>query len=190
MWIALTYHLQRRCPYHEGAGSGNLPVARGRVCRKDHQRRQLEPPGLASAGASRSDAVRDDPMTRASAPPPILEAQHVSQQFTLPGGHVLEALHDVSLAVHEREVVALVGPSGGGKSTLLRLLVGLARPSAGEVRYRGTPVAGVLSTAAMVFQSFALLPWLSVEQNVEMGLEARGVAEDGRRQAASRAIEI
>ena len=121
---------------------------------------------------------------------PMLEAQHVSQQFVLPGGHDLQALRDVSLAIHEHEVVALVGPSGCGKSTLLRVLVGLTRPSEGTVLYRGTPVTGVLSTAAMVFQSFALLPWLTVEQNVEMGLEARGVSEADRRQAAERAVQV
>jgi NitT/TauT family transport system ATP-binding protein len=120
----------------------------------------------------------------------MLEAQHVSQQFLLPGGHDLQALRDISLAIREREVVALIGPSGCGKSTLLRLLVGLTRPSAGTVLYRGAPVTGVLSTAAMVFQSFALLPWLTVRQNVEMGLEARGVGEAERRQAAARAVEV
>ena len=119
---------------------------------------------------------------------PILEARHVSQRFTQPHGESLEALRDISLTVREREVVALVGPSGCGKSTLLRLLVGLARPTSGEVLYRGARVSGVLSTAAMVFQSFALLPWLTVEQNVVMGLAARGVAEDDQRRAAARAI--
>ena len=121
---------------------------------------------------------------------PMLEAHHVSQRFVLPGGHSLEALRDVSLAINEREVVALVGPSGSGKSTLLRILVGLDRPTSGEVRYRGVPVTGVLSSAAMVFQSFALLPWLTVDQNVEMGLEARGVGEADRRKTATRAIEL
>jgi len=106
----------------------------------------------------------------AAAAPPILEAQHVSQQFVLPGGHDLQALRDINLAINEHEVVALVGPSGSGKSTLLRLLVGLTHPSAGAVLYRGRPVMGVLSSAAMVFQSFALLPWITVEQNVEKGL--------------------
>jgi len=129
-------------------------------------------------------------MTASTTTTPLLEAQHVSQQFGLPGGHALEALRDVSLAINEREVVALVGPSGCGKSTLLRLLVGLSRPSAGAVRYRGSPVTGVLSKAAMVFQSFALLPWLTVEQNVEMGLAARGVAETARHAAAARAVEL
>ena len=129
-------------------------------------------------------------MTASTTTTPLLEAQHVSQQFGLPGGHTLEALRDVSLAINEREVVALVGPSGSGKSTLLRILVGLDRPTSGEVRYRGVPVMGVLSSAAMVFQSFALLPWLTVDQNVEMGLEARGVGEADRRKTATHAIEL
>ncbi len=118
----------------------------------------------------------------------MLEARHVSQRFTQPHGQSLEALRDVSMTVREREVVALVGPSGCGKSTLLRLLVGLARPTSGGVLYRGVPVDGVISSAAMVFQSFALLPWLTVEQNVVMGLAARGVGESDRRLAAARAI--
>ena len=127
-------------------------------------------------------------MTGATTVPALLEAQGVSQRFALPGGQTLEALRDIDLTVREREIVALIGPSGSGKSTLLRMLVGLAHPSAGVVRYRGTPVTGVLSSAAMVFQSFALLPWLTVEQNVEMGLAARGMAAGDRRAAAARAI--
>ncbi|HMA43826.1 MAG TPA: ATP-binding cassette domain-containing protein [Gemmatimonadales bacterium] len=120
----------------------------------------------------------------------LLEADRVSQRFTLPGGAALEALREVSLAIREREVVALVGPSGCGKSTLLRLLTGLIPPTAGRVCYRGVPVDGVLSSAAMVFQSFALLPWLTVRQNVDMGLAARGVAPAQRHHAASRAIDL
>ena len=104
----------------------------------------------------------------------LLEARQVTQRFRLPNGQVLEALRDVSLSVREHEVVALVGPSGCGKSTLLRLFAGLARPGDGAVLYRGHPLDGVLAAAAMVFQSFALLPWLTVAENVAMGLEARG----------------
>lgn len=130
-------------------------------------------------------------MSVSTEPPALLlEADHVSHRFSLPGGQWLEALRDVSLAIREREVVALVGPSGCGKSTLLRLLVGLIRPTGGTVRYRGEPVAGVLSSAAMVFQSFALLPWLTVRENVAMALEARGVAPAQRHHAASHAIDL
>ena len=120
----------------------------------------------------------------------LLEARGVSQRFALPGGQEFQALREVDLTIREREVVALVGPSGCGKSTLLRLLIGLIRPSSGDVRYRGAPVDGVLSSAAMVFQSFALLPWLTVRENVGMGLEARGVSGTARRDAVTRAIDL
>jgi NitT/TauT family transport system ATP-binding protein len=120
----------------------------------------------------------------------LLEARQVSQRFSQPNGQVLEALRDVTLAVHPHEVVALVGPSGCGKSTLLRLFAGLARPAAGAVLYRGQPLDGVLAPAAMVFQSFALLPWFTVAENVAMGLEARGVKGSAARGAVERAISL
>ena len=122
--------------------------------------------------------------------PLLLEARHVTQRFRLPNGQVIEALRDVSLNVCEQEVVALVGPSGCGKSTLLRLFAGLARPADGSVLYRGRPLKGVLGAAAMVFQSFALLPWFTVSENVAMGLEARGVNGAARRDAVARAINL
>jgi NitT/TauT family transport system ATP-binding protein len=128
-----------------------------------------------------------------TAPPngqPLLEARNVIQRFRMPGGGEFEAIRDISLAVREREIIAFVGPSGCGKSTLLRLLAGLTRPTAGQVLYRGQPVEGVLSSASMVFQSFALLPWLTVEQNVAMGLAARGTdAEPEVEAAVKHAIE-
>ena len=120
----------------------------------------------------------------------LLEARRVTQRFKLPNGQVLEALREVSLAVREHEVVALVGPSGCGKSTLLRLFAGLARPADGTVLYRGQPLDGVLGAAAMVFQSFALLPWLTVAENVAMGLDARGVHAGAQRDAVARAINL
>ena len=120
----------------------------------------------------------------------LVEAREVSQSFRLPTGQDFEALRNVSLTIREGEVVALVGPSGCGKSTLLRLLCGLARPVSGDVRYRGRPVDGVLPTAAMVFQSFALLPWFTVEQNVAMGLAPRGKLRGGDGAAVARAIEL
>ncbi len=132
-------------------------------------------------------------MNAGMAPPvggTLLEARGVSQRYRLPDGQDFQALRDVSLTVREREVVALVGPSGCGKSTLLRMLSGLAKPAAGQVLYRGKPVEGVLSSAAMVFQSFALLPWLTVQQNVAMGLAPDGTLRSGDTAAAARAIEL
>jgi NitT/TauT family transport system ATP-binding protein len=119
----------------------------------------------------------------------LLEAKGIIQRYQLPNHGEFEALRDVSLTIREREVVALVGPSGCGKSTLLRLLTGLTRPTAGQVLYRSQPVEGVLATAAMVFQSFALLPWLSVEDNVAMGLAARGRSGGDHEAAVKQAIE-
>ncbi len=125
-------------------------------------------------------------------PHALLEARQVSHRFRLPNGQTLEALRHVSVAIHEREVVAFVGPSGCGKSTLLRLLTGLMRPSEGDILYRGQSLDGVLAPAAMVFQSFALLPWFTVAENIAMGLEARGPGGSGNgvRQAVERAIDL
>ena len=88
----------------------------------------------------------------------LIEAEHVSKSFPSADGSILHVLDDVTVTLHEGEVVALLGKSGSGKSTLLRTLAGLIAPSAGEVRYRGTPLNGANPGAAMVFQSFALMP--------------------------------
>jgi len=121
------------------------------------------------------------------APQVLLDAQHVTQKYRLPNAGEFEALRDVTLTVKEREIVAFVGPSGCGKSTLMRILAGLARPAAGVVTYRGKPVEGVLSTAAMVFQSFALLPWLSVVRRLQVP-PADG--EPHRHAAVAHAVEL
>src|SRR5579883_3543043 len=105
---------------------------------------------------------------------PLLELRHVSKNFKHAKGN-LRVLEDINFNVEEGEFVAIVGPSGSGKSTLLRIMNGLIPPSAGQVLYKGKQVDGINPECALVFQSFALLPWLSVKANVEMGLEARGV---------------
>ena len=87
-------------------------------------------------------------------------------------------LENVTLNVPRGEVIALLGRSGSGKSTLLRILAGLIQPSSGQVRVKGAPLDGPNSDVAMVFQSFALLPWLTVQENAELGLFARGVAKE------------
>lgn len=119
----------------------------------------------------------------------LVEAVEVTKTFdTLEGP--LPVLDGVSLEVRAGEIVALLGKSGSGKSTLLRCIAGLIPPSAGMVRYRGQPLSGTNPGVAMVFQTFALLPWLTVQQNVELGLEARGVGEQERVERAVRAIDL
>jgi NitT/TauT family transport system ATP-binding protein len=122
---------------------------------------------------------------------PLLEARRVTKRFSLPAGNGESTiLQDVDLTLEEGEVVILLGKSGSGKSTLLRILAGLIPPSAGEVRYRGQVVRGPCPGAAMVFQTFALLPWLDVLGNVELGLKARGMPPAARRDKALRLIDL
>jgi NitT/TauT family transport system ATP-binding protein len=99
-------------------------------------------------------------------------------------------LDGVSLTLREGEIVALLGKSGSGKSTMLRCIAGLIAPSGGTVSYRGTPLNGANPGVAMVFQSFALLPWLTVQQNVELAMQAREVPEGERQAKALRAIDL
>ena len=120
----------------------------------------------------------------------IVEVEHVSKSFPSADGNTLTVLDDVSLTLREGEVVALLGKSGSGKSTLLRMIAGLIAPSTGEVRYRGEVLNGANPGVGMVFQSFALMPWLSVQANVELGLYARGVPEAERRVRALQAIDM
>jgi len=114
----------------------------------------------------------------------------VSHAFTLPSGQRLEVLRDVSVQVRPDEVVALLGPSGCGKSTILRILAGLLRPSAGEVRAHGQPLQGLAPGVAIVFQGFALFPWMTVRENVLAVLRAARLSdvEAGRR--ATEAIRL
>lgn len=119
----------------------------------------------------------------------LLEIDGVGMSFTAADGDRLQVLDHIDLNLHDGEIVALLGRSGSGKSTLLRLVAGLIAPTRGQVRYRGQPVNGANPGAALVFQSFALLPWLSVQDNVELGLAARGVPPRQRRERALEAID-
>jgi NitT/TauT family transport system ATP-binding protein len=120
----------------------------------------------------------------------IIEADSVTKTFTTPDGRALPVLDGVSFTLREGEIVALLGKSGSGKSTLLRCAAGLIAPSSGTVTYRGTPLNGANPGVAMVFQSFALLPWLTVQQNVELAMQARDVPEAQRRDKALHAIDL
>jgi NitT/TauT family transport system ATP-binding protein len=119
----------------------------------------------------------------------LLQTEGVSKAFPIPDGE-LTVLEDVDLQVAPGEVVALLGRSGSGKSTLLRILAGLIPPSRGRVLANGIELSGANPGVAMVFQSFALLPWLTVQENAELGLYARGVPKGDCSEAAAHALEM
>src|SRR6476661_4919973 len=117
----------------------------------------------------------------------ILSARNVMKYF---GEDRRPVLEHVSVELNEGEFVALLGPSGSGKLTLLRILAGLMEPSSGDVLVHGTLLEGPNPNVAIVFQSFALFPWLDVLQNVELGLLSMEVSDDERRQRAVKAIDL
>ncbi|KAA2252701.1 nitrate/sulfonate/bicarbonate ABC transporter ATP-binding protein [Solihabitans fulvus] len=120
----------------------------------------------------------------------LVDVDAVHKSFTGAGGAELKVLEDIRLSIHAGEIVALLGKSGSGKSTLLRTIAGLISPTRGTVRYRGRELTGANPGVAMVFQTFALMPWLTVQANVELGLAARGVPQAERRDAALAAIDL
>src|SRR5579863_4738467 len=120
----------------------------------------------------------------------LLKAEQITKAFPLPAGGEQTVLEDITLNIASGEVVALLGRSGSGKSTLLRILAGLIPPSRGRVLKNGALLDGPNSGVAMVFQSFALLPWLTVQENAELGLFARGVSRDTCEKEALRALSM
>ncbi len=121
---------------------------------------------------------------------PLLDVQSVCQAFRKPDGDELVVLEGVNLTLREGEIVGLLGRSGSGKSTLLRAIAGLSTPTGGEVRYLGQSVAGPAAGISMVFQSFALFPWLTVLENVQIGLEALRLQPTEMRKRSLQAIDL
>ena len=127
----------------------------------------------------------------AAASPNLLEVTHVSKSYKKGSGEQgTPILDNVSMTLTDGEIVGLLGRSGCGKSTLLRIVSGLIKPSEGGVVYLGNPVDQPADGIAMVFQSFALFPWLTVQENVEFGLRAQGVAEDQAHLRSLKAIDL
>ncbi len=120
----------------------------------------------------------------------LIRIRNCRQSYHKESSADLVVLDDVDLTLTAGEIVGLLGRSGSGKSTLLRIASGLLRPTAGEVTWRGMPLRGPAPGVAMVFQSFALFPWLTVQANVELGLEAKGVARAERERLAEEAIDL
>jgi NitT/TauT family transport system ATP-binding protein len=120
----------------------------------------------------------------------LLEVNHCGQAYPKDSNNELIVLDDVNVSLRSGEIVGLLGRSGSGKSTLLRIIAGLLSPTRGEVLWQGKPVRGPVRGVSMVFQSFALFPWLSVQENVELGLEAQGVPRAVRESRAEDAIDL
>ena len=127
---------------------------------------------------------------RVSVGRPLVKVDGVCRSYHRGGGQDLLVLDRVSLALRPNEIVSLLGRSGSGKSTLLRIIAGLMPSTGGAVTIDGETVTGPARQVAMVFQSFALFPWLTVLENVEIGLEAQGIAPDERKKRALAAIDL
>jgi NitT/TauT family transport system ATP-binding protein len=125
-----------------------------------------------------------------SSPALLLRTDAVCKTYQMPDHHARLVLDHVDFTLRDGEIVAILGKSGSGKSTFLRILAGLVPPSDGAVQYRGQIVTEPAHGVAMVFQSYALFPWLTVLGNVELGLEAQGVASAERRRRAVAAIDV
>jgi len=119
----------------------------------------------------------------------IIRAERVEKYYAQPSENRIQVISPTDLAIVPGEIVALLGPSGSGKSTLLRMLTGLSVPSAGQVYWHEKPIGSVETNVSIVFQSFALFPWLTVLENVEAPLQARGMEAAERRQRAMKMLD-
>jgi NitT/TauT family transport system ATP-binding protein len=120
---------------------------------------------------------------------PIIRAQQVEKFYAQPSENRIQVISPTDLSIVPGEIIALLGPSGSGKSTLLRMLAGLSRPSGGQVFWHGQPISKVQINVSIVFQSFALFPWLTVLENVEAPLVARGLDPEERRHRSLRILD-
>jgi NitT/TauT family transport system ATP-binding protein len=135
-------------------------------------------------------APTNSAVAKVPAPEVLLEIKALRQTYQKGASDALLVLEGVDMTLKAGEIVGLLGRSGAGKSSLLRIIAGLTRPAAGEVRWRGRPLSGPTESIAMVFQSFALFPWLTVLENVELGLEPLGVPPAERRSRSLAAIDL
>src|SRR5258707_11995658 len=145
---------------------------------------------MPSENAVFASADQEKPMLDQSTQPSLLDIRGVCRSFPKGRGEDLLVLEKVDLTLRSGEIVGLLGRSGSGKSTLLRIIAGLITPSSGDAKCRGETIKGPPNGVSMVFQSFALFPWLTVLQNVELGLEALGIDSTERRTRALAAIDL
>jgi NitT/TauT family transport system ATP-binding protein len=143
---------------------------------------------LAAAPSEAPQPAAAAPLAPAPPVETIIQACQVEKKFQQPDGHDIQVIAPVDLCIESGAIIALLGPSGCGKSTLLRILSGLTKPSSGTVFWHNQPLTECGPNVAIVFQSFALFPWLTVLENVEVPLLARGMLHDQRHRRALDAL--
>jgi NitT/TauT family transport system ATP-binding protein len=139
--------------------------------------------------ATQNQAANQATGAAPGAPEPIIRAEKIEKYYAQPSENRIQVIAATDLSIVSGEILALLGPSGSGKSTMLRMLTGLSRPSAGQVYWHGKPIAEAEINVSIVFQSFALFPWLTVLQNVEAPLQARGVEPEARRARSMKMLD-
>jgi NitT/TauT family transport system ATP-binding protein len=135
---------------------------------------------IASTGVATTDSLSG---------PPIIRAVQIEKYYAQPSQNRIQVISPTDLSIVPGEILALLGPSGSGKSTMLRMMTGLSKPSAGQVYWHDKPIAEAEINVSIVFQSFALFPWLTVLENVEAPLQARGVSPEERRERSLRMLD-
>jgi NitT/TauT family transport system ATP-binding protein len=139
----------------------------------------------ASPNQTSSPAIKTPPSTDV-----IIHAEKVEKYYAQPSQNRIQVISATDLDIVPGEILALLGPSGSGKSTMLRMLTGLSTPSAGQVFWHGRPISQAEINVSIVFQSFALFPWLTVLENVEAPLQARGVEPETRRERSMKVLDM
>jgi NitT/TauT family transport system ATP-binding protein len=134
-------------------------------------------------------ATPTEPQTAAPALEPIIRAEKIEKYYAQPSQNRIQVISATDLSIVPGEILALLGPSGSGKSTMLRMLTGLSSPSAGQVFWHEKPISQAEINVSSVFQSFALFPWLTVLENVEAPLQARGVGPEERRERSMKMLD-
>jgi NitT/TauT family transport system ATP-binding protein len=129
------------------------------------------------------------PTHGSSTPEPIIRAEQIQKYYSQPSQNRIQVISPTDLSIYPGEILALLGPSGSGKSTMLRMMTGLSKPSAGQVFWHNKPIAEAEINVSIVFQSFALFPWLTVLENVEAPLQARGVDAETRRERSLQMLD-